>query len=225
MKYEIIGSSVPVVEFELQKDEKIFSQSGGLAWMDQSIEMDTNMRGGIAKSLTRMFGGESIFMSTFRATQDSSRIAFASGFVGDVLPMDVSSPIIVQKTAFLCAQDSVQLNMVFTKKISSGLFGGEGFVLQKLSGTGLAFLEVDGNVREIILQPGQVLKVDSGHIAAFEESVSYEIQVVNGVKNMLFGGEGIFFAVLRGPGKVWLQTMNIHDLANKIIPYIPVKTN
>lgn len=225
MKYEIIGSSVPVVEFELQKGEKIYSQSGGLAWMDQSISMDTNMRGGIAKSLTRMFGGESIFMSTFSATQDSSRIAFASGFVGDVLPMDVSKPIIVQKTAFLCAQDSVQLNMVFTKRFSSGLFGGEGFVLQKLSGSGLAFLEVDGNVREITLEPGQVLKVDSGHIAAFEESVSYEIQVVNGVKNMLFGGEGIFFAVLRGPGKVWLQTMNIHDLANKIIPYIPVKSN
>lgn len=223
MKYEILGTTVPVVEFTLNQGEKIYSQSGGLAWMDQNISMDTNMRGGIARSLSRMFGGESIFMSTFSATAPNSTVAFASGFVGEILPMDVSKPIIAQKTAFLCAQDSVELNMVFTKRFSSGLFGGEGFILQKLSGSGLAFIEVDGNVKEIELQPGQVLKVDTGHIAAFESTVSYEIQVVSGVKNMLFGGEGIFFAVLKGPGKVWLQSMNIHDLADKIIPYIPAR--
>ncbi|MGL5977953.1 MAG: TIGR00266 family protein [Erysipelotrichaceae bacterium] len=221
MEYKIEGNNVPVVSFTLQQGETIISQSGGLAWMDGAISMDTNMRGGIAKSLTRMFGGESIFMSKFTAQKTGASVTFASGFVGNILPVDITRPIIAQKTAFLCSQDSVQLDMVFTKRFSSGLFGGEGFILQKLSGRGLAFLEIDGDVIEINLQPGQVLKVDTGHIAAFDESVSYQIEMVKGMKNMLFGGEGLFLATLSGSGKVYLQTMNAADLANKILPFLP----
>ncbi|MGL5541577.1 MAG: TIGR00266 family protein [Erysipelotrichaceae bacterium] len=225
MEYQIKGNNVPVVEIKLNQGEKMISQSGGLAWMNDAIKMDTNMRGGFGKSLARMFGGESLFMSTFTATRNDAMVTFASGFVGNILPLQITRPIIAQKTAFLCGQDQVNLDVVFTKKFTSGLFGGEGFILQRLSGSGMAFLEIDGDIIELELSSHDRLRVDTGHIAAFEDSVQYNIEVVGGMKNMLFGGEGLFLATLSGPGKVYLQTMNVADLANKLIPYIPRPSN
>lgn len=227
MRYEIVGSTMPVVEVTFDAPgEGMFTQSGGMSWMTEGIEMSTNARGGIVKGIGRMFAGESMFMATYRAKRAGAGIAFSSTVAGQVLPVDVGAVngLICQKGAFLCAQESVQLNIAFTKKISSGLFGGEGFILQELKGSGMAFLEVDGDMVTRTLAPGEVLKVDTGNIVAFERSVSYEIETVKGFGNILFGGEGLFLTVLRGPGKVVLQTQNIADFAGRIARFLPVST-
>lgn len=222
MKYEIQGNNLPVVSITLNRGEKIYTQAGGLAWMDQDISMDTNMRGGLGKSFARMFTGESMFMATYTAQKQDAQIAFASTFVGTILPVQLTGRnLICQKDAFLCAEETVNLDTVFTKRFSAGLFGGEGFLLQKLSGYGTAFLEIDGDLIEKTLGPNEVLKIDTGHVAAFEEHMAYEVEMVKGFKNILFGGEGLFLTTLRGPGKVYLQTMNMQSLAQRIIPYVP----
>ena len=168
-----------------------------------------------------------MFMVTYTAERDNQEINLTAALPGEIHVVEVEpgKSYIAQKGAFLCAQHSVQLDAVFTKKFSSGLFGGEGFVLQRLSGRGVAFLELDGTVCEYNLAPGERLKVDSGNVAYFEEQVGYSVETVKGFKNMLFGGEGLFLTVLEGPGKVWLQTMTASDLAYKIVPYIPVSNN
>lgn len=222
MKYEIQGSNLPVVTMTLNRGEKIYTQAGGMAWMDSNITMDTNMRGGLGKSFARMFTGESLFMATYTAQTQDAQIAFASTFVGTILPVQLTGTnLICQKDAFLCAEETVNLDTVFTKKLSAGLFGGEGFLLQKLSGYGTAFLEIDGDLIEKTLAPNEVIKIDTGHVAAFEEHMPYEVEMVKGFKNILFGGEGLFLTTLRGPGKVYLQTMNMQSLASRIIPYVP----
>lgn len=222
LKYQIQGNNLPVVVMTLDRGEKIFTQAGGLAWMDQNITMDTNMRGGFGKSFARMFTGESLFMATYTATNDHAEIAFASTFVGSIMPIQLqSNSLICQKDAFLCAEETVQLDTVFTKKFTAGLFGGEGFLLQKISGRGQAFLEIDGDLIVKELAPNEVLKIDTGHVAAFEEHMSYEVEMVKGFKNILFGGEGLFLTTIKGPGTVYLQTMNIQTLAQRILPFIP----
>lgn len=222
MKYQIQGSNLPVVSMTLNRGEKIYTQAGGLAWMDSNIVMDTNMRGGLGKSFARMFTGESLFMATYTATSDHAEISFASTFVGTILPVSLTGRnLICQKDAFLCAEETVQLDTVFTKKLSAGLFGGEGFLLQKISGLGMAFLEIDGDLIEKELGVNEVLKIDTGHVAAFEENMSYEVEMVKGFKNILFGGEGLFLTTIKGPGKVYLQTMNMQKLAQRIIPFVP----
>lgn len=225
MQYEIQGETLPVVMMKLSRGEAVFTESGGMGWMDQSVEMSTNMEGGLFGGLARALSGESLFMATFTATADDATIAFPSSFPGRILPYELSSgqSLICQKKSFLCAQRSVQLEMHFRKKLGTGLFGGEGFILQKITGPGTAFMEFDGEIVTYDLQPGQLLKVDTGHIAMFEPQVSYEIEMVKGFKNVLFGGEGLFLAVLRGPGKVWLQSMPVQNLAKAILPYIPVQ--
>lgn len=221
MKYEIQGNNLPVVNVTLNRGESIFTQSGGMAWMDEGIVMQTNMRGGLGKSFARMLTGESLFMATFQATKDYAQIAFASTFVGTIMPVELGHGrnLICQKDAFLCAQESVHLDTVFTKKFGAGLFGGEGFLLQKLSGHGMAFLEIDGDLIVRELGPNETIKVDTGHVAAFEEQMHYDIDMVKGFKNILFGGEGLFLTTVRGPGKVYLQTMNVQSLAQRIIPF------
>jgi uncharacterized protein (TIGR00266 family) len=203
----------------------MYTQSGGMAWMSDGVAMDSNMRGGLGKSIGRMFGGESLFMATYRAQRPGAMIAFASTVAGEVMPVDVGAcgGLICQKGAFLCAQDSVNLSVTFTKRFSAGLFGGEGFILQDLSGTGMAFLEIDGDKIVKELQPGEVLKVDTGNVVAFERTVSYEIETVKGLKNIFFGGEGLFLTRLVGPGKVILQTQNFHEFAGRIIGLMPSK--
>jgi len=222
MQFQIIGQTVPAVECTLMRGESMFTQSGGMIWQTEGISMKTNARGGIGKSLGRLFSGESIFMANYTAEQDNARIAFGSTVPGTVVPVDVAAtPMIVQKGSFLCAEQSVQLDITLTKKLSAGFFGGEGFVLQKLSGSGMAFLEVDGDIVQYDLRAGEVLKVDTGNVVAFEPAVQYEIETVKGLGNILLGGEGLFLTKLTGPGRVILQTQNFNDFAGRIIARIP----
>lgn len=222
MQYQIIGQTVPAVECTLMTGESMFTQSGGMVWQTEGVKMTTNARGGLAKSLGRLFTGESVFMANYTAEADNVRIAFGSTVPGTVIPVDVATtPLIVQKGSFLCAEQSVQLDITLTKKFTAGLFGGEGFVLQKLSGTGMAFLEIDGDQVSYELRPGEVLKVDTGNVVAFSQSVQYEIETVKGLGNIFLGGEGLFLTKLTGPGTVILQTQNFNDFAGKIISRIP----
>ena len=228
MDYKIIGQTVPVVEMTLNKGESVYTQSGGMAYQTEGIEMNTNARGGVMKSLGRMFAGESIFMANYTATKDGASVAFASTVPGSVIPIDLSQNpggYILQKGAFLCAEQNVNTSIAFNKKISAGLFGGEGFILQKATGNGYVFLEVDGDAIEKELAAGEVLKVDTGNVVAFEPSVSYEIERIKGLGNIFLGGEGLFLTKLVGPGKVILQSQNIKDFAGRIIPYIPTRSN
>ena len=214
---------MPAVEVQFDAPgESMFTQSGGMAWMTDGIEMSTNTKGGLMKGLGRMFAGESLFMATYRASRAGAQIAFASTVAGRILPVDVGARggLICQKGAFLCGQDSVQLNVTFTKKLSSGLFGGEGFILQDISGSGMVFLEIDGDMVEKNLAPGEILKVDTGNVVAFERSVEYGIETVKGLGNIFFG-EGLFLTTLQGPGKVYLQTQNIAEFAGRIARFIP----
>lgn len=222
MKYEIIGDTVPAVEVTLNSGESMFTQSGGMIWQTEGINMSTNARGGLARSLGRMFTGESIFMANYTATRDGAKIAFGSTVPGKVVPVDIGrSELICQKGAFLCAEQSVDLKVAFTKKFSAGLFGGEGFILQRLFGSGYAFLEVDGDMVERNLAPGEVIKVDTGNVVAFETSVNYEIETVKGLGNIFLGGEGLFITRLTGPGRIILQTQNFNDFSAKIIARMP----
>ena len=190
--------------------------------MSEGLTLDSNIKGGLMKGIGRMFTGESLFMATYTAVRPDCIIAFASTVPVRILPVDMSrTSLICQKGAFLCAQPTVEVSTVFTKKISAGFFGGEGFILQQLKGSGMAFLEVDGDVVEKTLAPGEVMKVDTGNVFAFEPTVSYEIETIKGVKNMLFGGEGLFLTRLTGPGKIYMQTMNIAEFTGRIAQGLP----
>ena len=226
MEYKIVGQTVPVVEVKLNKGESMYTQSGGMAYQTEGIKMNTNARGGVMKSLGRMFSGESIFMANYTAETDGAMVAFASTVPGAVVPVDLRNlpgGLIMQKGAFLCAEQSVETSVAFTKKFTAGLFGGEGFILQKAQGNGTVFLEIDGDVIQKELAPGEVLKVDTGNVVAFESKVSYEIETVNGLGNIFLGGEGLFLTKLTGPGKIILQSQNFNDFVGKIIPRIPAK--
>ena len=223
MRYEIIGKTVPAVEFTLNRGESIYSQRGGMTWQTDGINMKTNARGGVMKSLGRMFTGESIFMNTYTANVDGAKVAFATTVPGDIVSVNVgeNNGFTVQKSAFLCAEPGVDMSIAFTKKFSAGLFGGEGFVLQKAKGNGMLFLEVDGDPVERIFAPGEVLKVDTGNVVGFESTVSYEIETVKGLGNIFLGGEGLFLTKLVGPGRVIIQSQNFGDFAGKILGMMP----
>ena len=224
MDYKIIGQTVPVVEVTLNKGESMYTQSGGMAYQTEGIEMKTNARGGIMKGIGRMFAGESMFMANYTAEKDGAMVAFATTIPGNIQALDLNEfpqGIMLQKGAFLCAEQSVDTKVAFTKKISAGFFGGEGFILQKAEGKGKMFLEVDGDVIEKTLAPGEVLKVDTGNVVAFETGVQYEIETVKGLGNIFLGGEGLFLTRLVGPGKIILQSQNFNDLAGKIIGLMP----
>ena len=224
MQYKILGQTVPVVEMTLNSGETVYTQRGGMSYQTNGISMKTNARGGIMKSLGRMFTGESIFMANYTAEVDGAMVAFATTVPGNVIPVDLRqmpNGMILQKNAFLCAEDSVETSVVFTKRISAGLVGGEGFILQKAVGNGMLFLEVDGDPVEKVLQPGEILKVDTGNVVAFEPSISYEVEMVKGLGNIFLGGEGLFLTRLVGPGRVILQSQNFGDFVGKIVPFLP----
>ena len=227
MNYNIIGNIIPAVEINLNKGESMYTQSGAMSWRTPGITMETNTKGGLMKGLGRVFSGDSLFMNTYVAQSDNQTIAFSSTVPGNILHLDLSQTpgLIAQKGAFLCAENSVELKVAFTKKFSAGLFGGEGFILQDISGKGNVFLEVDGT--EVIkeLQPGESILVDTGNVVAFEKSVQYEIETVKGIKNIFFGGEGLFLTKLTGPGKIILQTLNFNDFAGRIIALVPPSRN
>jgi uncharacterized protein (TIGR00266 family) len=222
LNYKIFGENLPAVAITLDAGESIYTQSGGMTWMDSKITMTTNMQGGFMKGLGRMLSGESLFMATFTSNAPGQEITIASSFPGSILALELSGKaIIAQKSAFLAAQPSVELSATMTRGIAAGLFGGEGFILQRLYGAGTVFLEIDGSLVERTLAPGQTIKVDTGNVAAFEESVNYQTEMVKGFKNILFGGEGLFLTTLTGPGKVWLQTMTLPSFAKRLLPFIP----
>lgn len=225
MKFRIIGNTVPAVEvFFEQSGEEMVTQSGGMAWMSDGITMTTDTNGAGLASIGRLFAGESIFMAHYKAVKAGSKIAFATTVPGKIVPIKMKefpAGLICQKGAFLCSQPSVHLEITFTKKFSSGLFGGEGFILEKLSGSGLAFLEVDGDIIEKELAPGEIIKADTGNVVAFQNGMSYEVETVQGLKNIVFGGEGLFLTKLTGPGKIILQTQNFSDFAHSISRMFP----
>ena len=226
MKYEVFGGSFPAATVTLNAGEKVFTQSGAMAWADPTIEMSTNAEGGFFKSLGRSFSGTSLMFVTHSATKDDSKITFSSAFPGSIkeFKVDDNHEYIAQKQAFLVADPGIKVDAIVNKKFLAGLFGGEGFILQKFSGEGSVLTEIDGSICEIELKEGESLRVDTGHVAIFESSVAYNIESVKGIKNVLFGGEGLFLTTLTGPGKVWLQTLTLEDMANKLAPYLPIRT-
>lgn len=224
MKYYIEGDNLPVVRFELEEGEGLISQAGGRAWMKGDIKTETISGGGVGKMLGRMFSGESLFLSSYKA-KSPSEIVFASDFPGSIYALDLAEgqSIIAQKKAFLCADQGVDLSIYFRKKLGTGLFGGEGFIMQKITGPGKVFLEIDGHCQEYILNIGEKLVMDTGSLAIMDSTCEMSIEQVEGMKNILFGGEGLFNTVVEGPGKVLVQSMPIQKLARNIAPYLPMK--
>ncbi|WP_461810311.1 TIGR00266 family protein [Faecalimonas sp.] len=223
MQYQIKGETLPVVICHLEAGEKMITEKGSMSWMSPNMLMETSTNGGIGKAFGRMFSGESMFQNIYTAQGGNGTIAFASSFPGSIKAFEISpeNEMIFQKSAFLAAEASVQLSTHFQKKLGSGLFGGEGFILQKVSGYGTMFAEFDGHVVEYELQPGQQIVIDTGHLAAMTTSCQMDIQTIRGVKNIVFGGEGLFNTVITGPGRVWLQTMPASNVAGSLIPYLP----
>ena len=223
MEYEIQGGTLPVVVCHLAAGEAMITERGSMSWMSPNMQMETSTNGGLGKALGRMFSGDSIFQNRYTARGGPGMIAFASSFPGSIRAFDIGPgrELVVQKSGFLASEESVQLSVFFQKKLGSGLFGGEGFILQRLSGSGVAFTEFDGHVVEYDLAPGQSMVVDTGYLAAMEATCSMDIQTVPGVKNMVFGGEGIFNTVITGPGRIYLQTMPIPQVAGVLRPFMP----
>ena len=223
MEYKIEGTPLPVVICQLNGGESMITERGSMSWMSPNMQMETTTGGGLGKALGRMFAGEALFQNRYTAQGGPGMIAFASSFPGSIRAFEIAPgrELIVQKSGFLAAESTVELSVFFQKKLGAGFFGGEGFIMQKLSGRGIAFTEFDGHVVEYDLMPGQSMVVDTGYLAAMDATCSMEIQTVPGVKNMLFGGEGVFNTVITGPGKIYLQTMPISSVAAVIRPFIP----
>jgi uncharacterized protein (TIGR00266 family) len=231
--YKIIGEEMQYVEIELDPNETAVAESGAFMMMDDGIQMATlfgdgskpnqGLLGKLMSAGKRMLTGESLFMTAFtNMGQGKKRVSFASPYPGKIIPLDLmelGGKVIAQKDAFLCAAKGVSVGIEFQRKLGTGLFGGEGFIMEKLEGDGMAFVHAGGHVFERILQPGELLKIDTGCLVAYTQTIEYDIQFVGGIKNTLFGGEGLFFATLRGPGKVWIQTLPISRLAGRILTY------
>ncbi|MFP3902929.1 MAG: TIGR00266 family protein [Armatimonadota bacterium] len=227
MEYEIRGTVLPTLEVELNAGESVYTESGGMAWMTEGIDMNTNMKGGVLGGLKRMVSGESLFLVDYTATAPSAYITFTSEFPGNIIanPLKDGQELILQRDAFMCAESSVTLDMHFHKRLGAGLFGGEGFFLQRVTGPGIAFAELAGEITEYNLESGQTLKLDPGHLAMMDPTVDFNISMVKGIRNVFFGGEGLFLATVRGPGRVWLQSMPISNLVRRMIPYLPKSNN
>lgn len=222
MKYTIEGEPLPVVICELDGNEIMITEKGAMSWMTPNMKMETTGNG-IGKMIGRAFSGESMFQNRYTAQGGQGMIAFASSFPGSIKAFEIGAgqEIIAQKSAFLAATEGVELSVFFQKKFGAGLFGGEGFIMQRLSGNGTAFLEFDGYVKEYELTDGQQLVIDTGYLAAMTGGCKIDIKSVPGIKNAVFGGEGLFNTVITGPGHVWLQSMPVPQLAGAIRPYIP----
>ncbi len=225
MQYEIKGGNLPVVVCSLESGEQMITESGGMSWMSVNMKMETTSNGGVGAALGRMFSGEALFQNIYTAEGGPGKIAFASKFPGSIMPVQISqgNELIVQKSGFLASEIGVNLSIHFNQKVGAGLFGGEGFILQKLSGTGVAFVEIDGSVEIYKLQAGQQIIVDTGHLAAMSASCQIDVKAVGGIKNTVFGGEGIFNTVITGPGKVYLQTMPMDRFVSSISRHLPQK--
>ena len=225
MRYEIKGETLPVVLCYLDGGEKMITERGSMSWMSPNMKMETTSNGGVGKALGRMFAGESLFQNIYTAQGGPGMIAFASSFPGKIIAYDIAPgrELVVQKSGFLASEAGVDLSVFFQKKVGAGLFGGEGFIMQRLSGQGTVFLEFDGHIIEYDLERGQQIVVDTGYLAAMESTCNIDVKSVPGVKNMVFGGEGIFNTIISGPGHIWLQTMPISNVAGEIARFIPSK--
>ena len=214
------------VDVFLSEGESVYTESGGMAWMRGNVEMKTSTKGGLLAGLGRKLAGESLFLTTYTCRSDEGMVTFTPEAPGKVLDfqLEPGQSLICQKDAFMCAEESVKLEMHFRKKLGAGLFGGEGFILQKVTGPGTVFLEIPGEVRQYMLSAGETMDVDPGHIALFDPTISYDIETVKGVANVLFSGEGLFLAKLTGPGRVWLQTLPLSNLAGKLARYMPTRS-
>lgn len=227
MRYEIKGEPTPVVICHVESGETMITESGSMVWMTPNMEMQTSAGGSLGKAFGRIFSGERIFQNLYTARGGPGMVAFASSFPGKICAVEITPdrPIIAQKCAFLAAEQGVELSAFFQRKLGAGFFGGEGFIMQKLSGRGVAFLEIDGHGEEYTLAPGERLVVDTGNLAYMDATCSVDIQMVKGAKNVFFGGEGVFHTVVTGPGKVVLQTMPINALAAALAPLLPHNNN
>jgi uncharacterized protein (TIGR00266 family) len=227
MQSRVTGTTMPVLEFVLDPNDTIISEAGELSWMSSSIQMTTHTQfgggGGLFGVLKRVAGGGSIFMTEYRALGTPGELAFATKLPGHIVPVEVAPghEYMIHRQGFLCATSQVQIGVGFQQSLGAGIFGGDGFLLQKLSGQGTAWLELSGELVVRDLAPGETLRVHPGHVGAFQASVSFQITTVPGIKNMIFGGDGIFLAALTGPGRIWLQTLPIAKLAHAIEKYLP----
>ena len=222
MQYTILGNDLPVVTCNLAPGESMITERGSMSWMSPNMKMET-AAGGLGKAFGRMFSGEAIFQNIYTAQGGPGMIAFASSFPGSIRAVQITPgrDVIAQKAAFLASERRVELSVHFQKKLGAGFFGGEGFIMQRLSGSGIAFLEIDGAAIEYDLAPGQQMIVDTGYLAMMDATCSMDIQTVPGLKNKFFGGEGFFNTVITGPGRIVLQTMPISGVAAAIRPFIP----
>ena len=227
MQYEILGSTMQTLSVTLNIGEMLYSQTHSMAWMSDNIRMQTNTGGGLFAGVARTFGGGSLFITDFTAEAAGAHISFAPRFPGSILPFKLAAgeSIFCRKQTFLCAEKSVRFEVAFQKRLGAGFFGGEGFIIQRLTGPGVVWLDLSGEVVTYELQPGQKLLVHAGHVGAQAPGVTFDIQMLKGFGNILFGGEGLFLASLTGPGKIWLQSMPIMNLAEAIAQYLPQNSN
>lgn len=227
IKYEIEGGNLPVVICYPEAGQTLCTESGAMSWMSPNMKMDTNTGGGLKKMLGRMFSGESLFLNEYTALGGSGMIAFASSFPGSIIPYQVTpgNGIIVQKRGFLAMEKGLELSVYFQKRLGKGLFGGEGFIMQRITGNGMIFLEIDGYCKEYHLAAGQSIVVDTGYLAAMSESCTMDVEMISGAKNIFLGGEGLFHTRITGPGKVYIQSMPVINTAERLAPYIQINTD
>ena len=227
IKYHIMGTVQQTLAVELQPNQTIYSDTGAMSWMTATVTMNTTSGSGLGGMFKRAMSGATAFIIDFAAAGGPGQVAFTTDFPGKILPveLDAGQSVIMHKHAFLCAEKSVMLDVFFTRKLGAGLFGGEGFILQKLTGPGLTFAELDGDAVEYHLQPNQVMKVEPGHVAMFESTVTFDIEMVKGMTNILLGGAGVFLASLKGPGRIWLHSMTESKMAQRLAEYMPAKSS
>jgi uncharacterized protein (TIGR00266 family) len=223
MKYNITGDNLQLVTVELSPEEKVFAEAGAMVYMSGNINMNTKMRGGLGKAIGRKFAGETMFLTEFAPTGGTGLVSFGGNAPGTIKALDLrgGKEFLVQKDAFLCAEDNVDMSIAFQKRLGATFFGGEGFILEKLVGEGTAFIHACGDFVEFDLKPDQKMKVDTGSVVGWSSTVDYDIERVKGIKSIFFGGEGLFLTSLKGPGKVLIQSMTLHNLASALMPYLP----
>lgn len=223
MKYKISGDNLQLVTIEIDPGEKIFAEAGSMVYMSANVNMEAKMRGGLLKGIGRKFAGETVFLTEFTSAGGMGLVSFGGNAPGTIKPIELSGgqEFLVQKDAFLCAEDSIDMSIAFQKRLGAAFFGGEGFILEKLTGTGIVFVHACGDFIEFDLKPDQTLKVDTGSVVGWDGTVAYDIERVKGVKTMFFGGEGIFVTTLRGPGKVIIQSLDLGNLATALRPFLP----
>ncbi len=226
LQYHIMGTVQQTLACDLQPGQTIYSDTGAMSWMTASASMNTTSGGGLGGMLKRAVAGGTAFIIDFSAQGQPGQVAFTTDFPGKILPVELEAgqSIVMHKHAFLCAEKSVTLDVFFTRKPGVGMFGGEGFILQKLTGPGMAFAELDGDAVEYHLQPNQAMRVEPGHVAMFEVTVTFDIEMIKGMANIFLGGEGLFLATLKGPGRIWLHSMTESKMAHRLMQYMPAKS-